>query len=51
MNQTLHSLIGKALYACKKRLFNRLRQGVEVDAAIAQFIQELQKALAEIAKT
>lgn len=41
----LHSLIGKEIYACKKRFYRRLKDGADVDDAIAQFVGELRLGL------
>lgn len=37
----LHSLIGKEIYACKKKLFDRLKAGTDFSTAAAQFFCEL----------
>lgn len=47
--QHIHGKIGDAIYECKKRLFNQLKAGTDLDTALAQFIRELQEALTEIA--
>lgn len=48
--QHLHSLIGKEIYACKKRFYERLKQGADLDTAIAQFVGELRLGLEVIAR-
>jgi hypothetical protein len=44
----LHQQIGDAIIQCKKRLFKRLKEGAELETAIAQFIGELRLALDSI---
>lgn len=46
--QHLHSLLGKAISGCKKRLYQKLKDGADLGTAVAQFMDDLQKALAEI---
>lgn len=49
MEQHLNNKIGNAVGECKKRLFNRIRDGADLETAIAQFIGELRLALDSIA--
>jgi len=49
MNQPhLHNKIGDAIRDCKKRLYKRLKEGAELENAVAQFIGELRSALDSI---
>lgn len=48
MSQHLHNKIGNAIGECKRRLFDRLNNGANLDDAIAQFVGELRLALATI---
>lgn len=50
MNQHLHNKIGNAIGECKKRLFDRLKAGANLDNALAQFFGELTLALETIAR-
>jgi len=40
-SQHLHNAIGNCVGECKKRLFDRLTAGAEVDESLAIFIREL----------
>lgn len=41
MSQHPHNRIGNIIGEAKKDLFQRLKSGADIDAAIAQFIREL----------
>lgn len=46
--QHLHNKIGNAIGECKRRLFDRLKNGADLEDAIAQFVGELRLALDSI---
>lgn len=46
----LHNKIGDAVRDCKQRLYKRLKDGANVEDAIAQFIGEIRLALQVIAE-
>lgn len=46
--QHLHAQLGDAVSGCKKRMFQRLKDGADLKTSIAQFMHELQQALSEI---
>lgn len=46
--QHLHNKIGNQIGEAKRRLFDRLKNGADLETAIAQFVGELRLALAEI---
>lgn len=50
MTQHLHNKIGNAIGECKKRLLDRLREGANIDDALAQFFGELTLALETVAR-
>lgn len=50
MSQHLHNKIGNAIGECKKRLFDRLKAGADLNNALAQFFGELTLALDTIAR-
>lgn len=46
--QHLHGKLGDAIYGRKKNLFANLKAGMELKTAIAKFVLDLQRALAQI---
>lgn len=48
--QKLHNSIGNALGECKKRLFDRLKAGTDLQDAVAVFVAELNLALEVVAR-
>lgn len=46
--QHLHGKIGDAIRVCKKTLFKRLKDGADLQTAIAQFFCELSEAFDQI---
>lgn len=46
--QHLHNKIGNAIGECKKRFYESLKNGSDLKVAAAQFLYELQQALAQI---
>ena len=46
--QHLHNKIGNAIGECKRRLFDRIRNGADIETAFAQFVGELRLALDEM---
>lgn len=48
--QKLHNSIGNALGECKKRLFDRLKDGANLQDAVALFVAELSLALEVVAR-
>lgn len=50
MSQHLHNKIGNAIGECKRRLFDRLKGGVDLNTALASFFAELTLALETIAR-
>lgn len=48
MEQHLNNKIGNAVGECKKRLFDRLNNGADLETALAQFFGELRLVLDSI---
>lgn len=49
-NQHLHNKIGNVVGECKKRLFQSLKVGADVELAISNFLTDLKRELSEIVK-
>lgn len=45
----LNGLFGKAIYACKKQFYQRVKAGADLSECITEFLRDLEKALREIA--
>jgi hypothetical protein len=49
-SQHLHNKIGNRIGECKRRLFDALRLGADLELAISNFLADLTRELAEIVK-
>ena len=48
MSQHLHNKIGNAIGEAKRRMFQKLKDGSELERSVADFLRELEIALREI---
>lgn len=48
--QHLHAQIGDIIRASKKRLYSQLKEGVDLEVAISDFIIEVSNKLRDVAK-
>jgi len=50
MSQHLHQKIGDAIHGCKKRLFEALKLGADVELAVNNFLTDLTRELSKVVK-